>query len=346
MPMGTIRRLAALGLIVLLARRALGRAPEIELTGRVVLIIGASRGLGLLVARRFAAEGARVAICARDADALERARRWLENEGHDVVAIACDAGDADQVDELVKRVEERLGSVEVLVNNASIIQVGEVAQMSVSDFRDAQSSTFWAALLPTLAVLPGMRARGEGRIVNITSIGGRLPGPHLAPYTAAKFALVGLSEALRVELARDGIAVTTVVPWFMRTGSYINAQFKEPAEAEFTWFALGASLPLLAVDADQAAARVVLAAKRGETDVTIGWPAWLTQRFHGLFPGVTAEIAGLANRLLPARAGAGPSAGGLRGELVEARAPALLHALTRWGKAAADGLNERRGETT
>ncbi len=335
---------AALGGTALLAREALARLRELDLSGRTVLIIGGSRGLGLLLARDFAREGARVAVCARDREELARAREWLVADGHRVLAVPCDAGDVEQVSGLVAEVEQRLGPIDVLVNNAAIMQVGEVAQMTVDDFRAAHASTFWATLYPTLTVLPRMRARGAGRIVNITSIGGRLPGPHLAPYTAAKFAAVGLSEALRVELARDGIAVTTVVPWFMRTGSYLGAVFKEPAESEFTWFALGASLPLLSVDAERAAARVVRAAKRGETDVAVGWPAWLAQRFHGLFPGLTADITALVNTVaLPRADRRPPRPGGVRGELVEARLPALFDALTSWGRRAADRFNQRRG---
>lgn len=340
---GRLAAVAALAGTALIAREAVARAHELHLAGRTVLIVGGSRGLGLLLARDFAREGARVAICARDDQALERAKRWLENDGQQVLTIPCDAGDADQVSQLVAQVEERLGGVDILVNNAAIMQVGGLPQMSVEDFRTAHSSAFWASLLPTLAVLPGMRARGEGRIVNVTSIGGRLPGPHLAPYTAAKFAAVGLSEALHAELARDGIAVSTIVPWFMRTGSYLNATFKEPAEAEFSWFAVAASLPLLSVDAERAAARVVRAAKRGEADVTIGWPAWLAQRFHGLFPGLTAELGGLVNRLLLPRGPATASGAEVRGELIEPRLPALFDALTTWGRAAAERLNQRRG---
>ncbi|MDP8904154.1 MAG: SDR family oxidoreductase [Chloroflexota bacterium] len=340
---------AGAGVGLLVVRELVGRAREIDLTGRTVLIVGASRGLGMLMARRFAAEGARVAVCARDPGELERARAWLADAGYDVLAIPCDAGDEEQVQRLMERVDGALGSVEVLVNNAAQMDVGEVRLMSVDDFRQAHSSIFWAALLPTLAVLPGMRERGEGRIVNIASIGGRLPGPHLAPYTAAKYAVVGLSEVLRVELRKYGIAVTTVIPWFMRTGSYFGGMYRPPADAEFRWFALAASLPLLSVDPDRAAARIVRAAKRGETDVAVGWLSWLAQRFHGLFPGVTADVAGLVDRLMLPKAPAanalpgGDNRAAVRGELLDARLPAPLEVATSLGRAAADRLNERRG---
>lgn len=98
-----------------------------------------------------------------------------------------------------------------------------------------------------------MRARRRGRIVNITSIGGKVGMPHLLPYTCAKFATVGLSEGLRAELGREGIRVTTIVPGLMRTGSHLKAMFRGQHEQEFTWFSLGASLPLVSMGAERAA---------------------------------------------------------------------------------------------
>ena len=109
-----------------------------------------------------------------------------------------------------------------MVNNAGMIQVGPLATTTKEDFVTALDVMFWGTLYPTLAVLPQMRARGRGHIVNITSIGDLVSVPHLLPYTCAKFAAVGLSEGLRAELGPVGIRVTTVVPGLMRTGSYFS----------------------------------------------------------------------------------------------------------------------------
>src|SRR6185503_4123757 len=122
------------------------------------------------------------------------------------------------------------------------------------------------------AVLPEMRARREGRIVNITSIGGKISVPHLLPYSASKFALVGLSEGLRAELAKDGIVVTTICPGLMRTGSPRNATFKGQHRAEYAWFSIGDSLPVTAMSADRAARQILTACKRGEAEVVLSVP--------------------------------------------------------------------------
>jgi short-subunit dehydrogenase len=166
-------------------------------------------------------------------------------------------------------------------------------------------SHFWASLHTTLAVLPSMRLRKSGRIVNISSIGGKVSVPHLLPYCVSKFALTGLSEGLRAELLEDGIYVTTVIPGLMRTGSPRHAQFKGQHRAEHAWFALSDSLPGISMSAERAARKIVDGFRYGEAEVTLGLPAWLAARFHGLFPGMTADLLGLVHRGLPGPGGIG-----------------------------------------
>src|SRR5437763_6066124 len=108
---------------------------------------------------------------------------------------------------MVDEVAKRFGRIDVLVNNAGIIQVGPVENMTITDFENAMAVMFWGPVYATLATLPYMRQHGDGRIVNITSIGGKVSVPHLVPYSCAKFAAVALSEGLRAELASTGIRV-------------------------------------------------------------------------------------------------------------------------------------------
>src|SRR5207253_3425233 len=150
-----------------------------------------------------------------------------------------------------------VGPVDVLINNAGVIAVGPWQTQTLDDFREMLEIQFWGVVHMTLSVLPGMVERGSGRIANVTSIGGKVSVPWLLPYNSAKFAAVGFSEGLRAEVAGDGVTVTTVVPGLMRTGSYGNALFKGKHEAELTWFALGASLPGISMDAERAARQIV-----------------------------------------------------------------------------------------
>jgi NAD(P)-dependent dehydrogenase (short-subunit alcohol dehydrogenase family) len=272
---------------------------EYRLDGRTVLVTGGSRGLGLVLAREAALQGARVAICGRDPDALSRARSALEQIGADVLAVECDVTDRSAVQEMVATVAQQLGPVDMLINNAGVIEVGPLETMAVADYEEALATNFWGMLYPTLEVIPAMRAQGSGRIVNITSIGGKLGVPHLLPYSASKFAAVGFSQGLRAELAGEGIKVVTVVPGLMRTGSPRNAIFRGRHRAEYAWFSICDSLPGLSVSVEDAARRIIDGARRGDPEVLFPLTARLAAVLNALAPDLTSAALGLAGRLLP-----------------------------------------------
>jgi NAD(P)-dependent dehydrogenase (short-subunit alcohol dehydrogenase family) len=284
---------AAFGVSVLLQSRR-----SYHFRGKTVLITGGSRGLGLVLARELAREGARLALLARDEAELRRAEEELRAVA-EVFVIPCDVSDRSQVDSAVTAARTRFGGVDVLINNAGLISVGPLQNQTVEDFEQALAVHFWGPLYTTLAVVPEMRARGEGRIVNIASIGGKISVPHLLPYCASKFALVGLSEGLHAELAREGIRVTTVCPGLMRTGSPRNAEFKGRHGAEYTWFTLADSLPGISVSSEKAARQILNACRRGDPELVISLPAVAATLFHGIAPGLTAEILAAVNRILP-----------------------------------------------
>lgn len=330
--------MAAAGAGALLGGRALFRRwREYDLKDKAVLITGGSRGLGLVLAREFASEGSRVAICARDREELMRAQDELASMGAQVFAFPCDVTDRSQVKELVEVVADRFDGVDVLVNNAGAIQVGPLEVMTLEDFEHAMEVHFWGPLYTTLAVLPQMKRRGSGRIVNISSVGGKIGVPHLVPYSASKFALVGLSEGLRAELMKDGIVVTTVCPGLMRTGSPRNASFKGRHRAEYAWFAISDSLPVTSISAERAARQIVSATKRGQAELVISSQAVLAVKFHALFPEATADALALVNRLLPAPGGIGSRQ--VKGS--ESESPLAPSILTALSERAAERNNEK-----
>src|SRR5512144_73456 len=283
--MARTRTWVAMGLAAGGAWALARRLRRVRLPGKVALVTGGSRGLGLVLARELGLRGVRVVLVARDEDELERARASLEADGIDATALPCDVTDEEGIATLVADVEENIGPIDLLVNNAGIIQVGPAETMRLDDYRRAMDVMFWGALNTADAVLPRMRARRRGTVVNVTSIGAAVGVPHLAPYDAAKFALRGWSETLGAEGARNGVSVLPIVPGLMRTGSFGHALVKGRRYAEASLFSLTSSLPLLTLSAERAARRIALAVEDGERVVVVGVPAKLLRLAHALMPG-------------------------------------------------------------
>ena len=299
----TLGLVAGFGAAVVAARLVRARF-AISFEGRVVVITGGSRGLGLVMARRLVDEGARVVLLARDVEELGRARDELLARGTgDVMTIRCDVRRRAEVRAAIDTVLDRWRTVDILINNAGVIQVGPLEHMEHEDFENAMATHFWGPLHLMLEITPIMRHRRFGRIVNISSIGGRIAVPHLAPYSASKFALTGLSDAVRAELAPHGIRVTTVCPGLMRTGSPVNAQVKGQHEAEYAWFAIADSLPGFSISAGHAADQILSACAHGDAELTIGLPARAAVMLNAIAPSWLARMTALATRLLPGPGG-------------------------------------------
>ena len=298
-----LRRAGALLLAVWLILR-ITRTARYSLHNKVALITGGSRGLGLVLARQICAQDGKVALIARDPDELARAKADLAPRGGVVLTIECDLLDAGQIQSTVRQIINRFGKIDILINNAGIIEVGPLEHMGRDDFERAMQVHFWAPFELVSQVVPEMRTWGGGRIVNISSIGGKMAVPHLAPYSASKFALTGFSDALRAELARDNIHVTTVAPGMMRTGSHVNAKFKGKHDIEFAWFAASAGAPLISMNADRAARKILAACRRGQPSLTLTFAARGAILGNALLPNLTGYLMKFVNRFLP-----GPSHG-------------------------------------
>ncbi|MFY9930234.1 MAG: SDR family NAD(P)-dependent oxidoreductase [Streptosporangiaceae bacterium] len=325
------------------------RTPD-DLRGEVAVVTGASRGLGLLLAGELARQGCPLVICARDPAELDRAAAQLRSSGAEVTTVACDVTDEATPDLLVQTAIDRYGRLDIVVSNAGIIQVGPVAAdnreqaaATVERFETAMSTMALAPARLALAALPVMRTRGHGRIVTVASIGGKLSVPHLLPYSTAKFAAVGFSEGLRAELGRGPVTVTTVVPGLMRTGSHLQARFTGQAAKEFTWFSLGASLPLISMDAERAAQQIVAAVRERRAEIILTPAGQVVSRLAALAPGVTSEALNLVQRLaLPAPSAGAAAEGETPGHDLDPAAPRpVFDRLTTLGRAAARRFNER-----
>jgi NAD(P)-dependent dehydrogenase (short-subunit alcohol dehydrogenase family) len=277
------------------------RRPGFSFKNKVVLITGGSRGLGLEIARILAAEGAYLSLVARNSSTLEVARRELDEIGHRTLIVSGDIRNQKDVERAVRETAESFGRLDVLINNAGVIQVGPFESMSLQDYQTAMETHAWGSLYSMLAAVPYMRNRGGGRVVNIVSIGGKIGVPHLAPYVMSKFAQAGLSEALGAELASENIFVTTVYPGLMRTGSHVNALFKGNNRNEFAWFSIGAGMPLLSINARRAARQIVEGCRQKTETLVLTPAARAAAMSQGVSPKTVNRGMRIMNSLLPGR---------------------------------------------
>lgn len=316
-------------------RELIQRRKFITLQGKVVLVTGGSRGFGLAIAEEFAKEGAKLVLCSREEDELARAQTKFAEFGTDVLTVQCDVTQPEQVQQMMIEATAHFGQIDILVNNAGIISAGPWHTLTRSDFEESMNIIFWGTYNTTMAILPQMRTRGNGRIVNIASVGGKVSVPHLLSYASAKFAVVGLSEGLHAELAQEGIDVITVAPGLMRTGSQVNAVIKgDKNKEEYTLFSLIDTLPISSISVQRAAKQVVNATKRGDTELIITASAQILARLHGAFPGLITDILTVSTRFLPKGEGTARHLGS------ESETPISKSPLTTLGQKASQEYNE------
>lgn len=313
------------------------RRRPVDLNGKVALITGGSRGLGLAVAHEFAREGAKVALVARDATELDNAAAQLRQSSAEVSVFPCDITQDAALEPLLNEVINRFGTIDILVNDAGMIKVAPFDSVNHRDFEEAMKLMFWAPVNLTLAVIPYMRRQRSGHIVNITSVGGRVSVPHLLPYSCAKFAFTGFSTGLSAELDADEIHVLTVVPGLMRTGSYLKAGFKGVPEHEFAWFSLLGNMPGFSVSAEAAAEEIRVALQRRRLTCTISLPAKILIHSEALLPEATRTAMQMVNRLALPKPGA---EGTREGKRLNQRFGTLFQAFTSLGRIAAGALNQ------
>ncbi len=310
---------AALGAV---AARAIALRPRRNaFRDRAVLISGGARGLGLQIARELAGRGARVALIARSSAELDVARAELSAAGTTVATAVCDVRDGASVTAAVARVTAELGPIDALFNVAGVIEVGPVDALSIDDYRDAIETNYLGAVRLVEAVRPSMQERGAGRITNIASLGGRIPVPHLLPYSASKFAMLGYSEGLHAELARYGIAVTTIVPGLMRTGSPPQATFAGQPKKEYAMFAPMDALPFTSISVEKAARQIVAASARRDAEAVISWQAHLAVAAYRIAPKLVVALLANGTRLLPDAGGSTQHLFGHESETAFTRSP-------------------------
>jgi 3-oxoacyl-[acyl-carrier protein] reductase len=190
---------------------------DLGLTGKSVLITGASKGIGFGIAQTFAAEGARVTICGRNEKDLRATVEQLQEEGADALGVPADVTKLADLQRLFDRTMEHRGAVDVLVNNAGEGWVGRSWDTTEDQWHHSLQLNLMSAIRMTRLVVPHMQSRNDGRIINVASVSGHTMGPGAADYQTAKAGMIGFSKSMSMDLARFGILVNTVCPGLTKT---------------------------------------------------------------------------------------------------------------------------------
>jgi len=253
-----------------------------------VLITGASQGIGKATALLFARQGYDLVLAARQPERLEAIASEVRSLGRNALAVPTDVRDSEQVNTLVEKTLEYYGTLDVLINNAGIYLLGSVEGFSLSDWHQAMDTNFWGYVHTLHALLPHFLERGKGTIVNVSSIGGKVPIPYQVPYTASKYAVTGLTQSLHAELEPKGIKVCGVYPNFISTDLMERAIFRgkdeEDAQAREDLVRKGLSVPIIEKPDDVAQA-IWDAVKHQKSDVMVG-SANVSNASYKLFPGL------------------------------------------------------------
>ena len=244
----------------------------------VVVITGASMGIGEALAKEFVCHGARVMMSSRDAARLAQARSRLDAVEH-TAAVACDVRNRQQIEALVRATEERFGRIDVWVNNAGYGMLDSVASMSIVECRRIFDTNLFGAVECMQAIVPLFRAQGNGTIINISSLVGHLPVPHMGAYSATKHALNAISEAARLELEAAHIRVISVCPGRIRTNFGTNAIKGSEVKR------LGGAIQG-GISPERCARAIVRGYLRGAREVFVPWHGWLVSHLYEMFPAV------------------------------------------------------------
>jgi short-subunit dehydrogenase len=249
-----------------------------NVSGRVVVITGASMGIGEAIAKLFADQGARVVLLSRDAGRAEAARSRV---GHveRTLAFSCDVRNREEIDRVVGPTMHHFGRIDVWVNNAGHGILDSVSQVDMAACRETFNTNLFGALEAMQAVIPVMKQQGSGTIINISSVAGHISVAYHAVYSATKFALNAIGKAARIELRKHGIKVLTVCPGYVRTDFGANAlRGKNQTQIRPT--------QVRGISAERVARAVLRGYVKGKREVVVPWTMHLVIKLYQMFPGV------------------------------------------------------------
>jgi len=253
---------------------------------KVVVITGASSGIGEAAAEKFAKKGANIVLVARRKDKLEEVEKKLSKYSVKILVQVCDVSDKEQVKQMSEKVIDIFSRIDVLVNNAGFVIYGKVEELSIEDIESQMQTNYFGTINCTKYFLPHFLKQNFGHIVNVASVGGSFGVPGIASYCATKFAMLGFSEGLHHELHRTNVGVTVVSPIMVRTSLFDHPSFKN-----FTRRATGISL-----SSETVANAIIKAANSPRLEIVVPSFVRIGIWFKQTFPFLINPIIGTAFR--------------------------------------------------
>jgi short-subunit dehydrogenase len=258
------------------------------------IITGASQGIGKATALLFSQKGYELTLVARDTNHLQALAQELQSLGRTApLIVAGDVKDPSQVQRMVENALEHYGHIDVLINNAGIFASGPVEQFSLNDWHEVIDTNLWGYIHTINALLPHLLERRSGTIINISSIGGKVPTPYLVPYCTSKFAVTGLTETLQAELKPKGIHVGGIYPNLIKSSFLERAVFrgKDEQDLQRRREQLNNILKNPVVEKPEDVAKAIWdAVKHQKSEVVVG-SANLSQAIYRLFPDLTKWLS-------------------------------------------------------
>jgi len=267
--------------------------------GKVVLVTGGARGLGYIMARQLVEEGAKVIICARDADQLDKAYVLLRNHGEVTYPYVCDITEKENIVQLAYFIKKRFGRLDVLINNTGTITINPIEQLPLNNYKKFIESHLWGPMQLVRVLIPLLSKSREAKIVNIFSVGGKISLAKSQPYDVNEIVHAVFYDNISRVITGKNIKLTAIYPEFKDQDLPVNLKLKGHSEQELAWSKFNESRPLISLYAENVGKQILKTAQIGKKTLTLPFPRELARIVNNINTELNLTLCQLVDHLVP-----------------------------------------------